>query len=293
MRAILLRGNQLFRPHNNSRADYKSISPRCTRLAVGSYKQISGKSPLLSEAGRIQRSELCNFGETVRMNARILIIEDESALLTTLRDRLGKEGYKVSVERDGISGLDTALKGRIELILLDVVLPKMSGLTICQKLREFGSNIPILMLTARQQTIDKVAGLRTGADDYLSKPFQMAELLARMDALLRRSVRSGTTGDQHRFDTISVDFRRAEVKREGRVISMSAKEFQLLRYLIEHPGATISREELLREVWGYDVTPSSRTVDVHIVGLRQKIEKDPRNPRLISTVIGFGYRFEG
>jgi DNA-binding response OmpR family regulator len=227
------------------------------------------------------------------MNARLLIIEDEAALITTLRDRLSKEGYEVGIERDGTLGLQKALQGKFELILLDVMLPGLSGFAICQKLRAAGSNTPILMLTARRRTQDKVDGLRNGADDYLTKPFQMAELLARVEALLRRSEHPGVAGDEYRFESISVDFRRTEVKRGGRVIAMSAKEFQLLRYFIEHPGATISREELLREVWGYKVTPSSRTVDVHVVGLRQKIENDPRNPRLIATVVGLGYKFGG
>lgn len=227
------------------------------------------------------------------MNARLLIVEDEAALVTTLRDRLRKEGYQVSVERDGISGLEKALQGQFELILLDVMLPGMDGFAICQKLRAAGSKTPILMLTARRRIIDKVTGLRNGADDYLTKPFQMGELLARVEALLRRSEHPGAAGDEYRFESLSVDFRRTEVKRKGRVIAMSAKEFQLLRYFIEHAGATISREELLREVWGYKVTPSSRTVDVHVVGLRQKIENDPRNPRLIATVVGLGYKFGG
>lgn len=225
------------------------------------------------------------------MNARILIVEDETALITMLRDRLRKEGYDVAVAKDGNAGLDAALKGNFDLVMLDVMLPGQNGLNVCQKLRASGSNVPILMLTARRQTVDKVAGLRTGADDYLTKPFQMAELLARIDALLRRSANGSGSRVQHRFDDVFVDFRKTEVTRDGQVIPMSAKEFQLLRYLIEHTGATISRDELLREVWGYDVVPSSRTVDVHVAGLRQKLEKDPRNPKLISTVVGLGYRF--
>ena len=226
------------------------------------------------------------------MNARLLIVEDEAALITTLRDRLRKEGYDVSVARDGNAGLEAALRNGFDLVILDVMLPGQSGLSVCQKLRSSGSKVPILMLTARRQTVDKVAGLRTGADDYLTKPFQMAELLARVDALMRRSAHA-LPKDQYRFDDFMVDFRKPELRRDGRVIPMSAKEFQLLRYFIEHPDATISRDELLREVWGYEVVPSSRTVDVHVAGLRQKLEKDPRNPELISTVVGLGYRFTG
>ncbi|HEV3439599.1 MAG TPA: response regulator transcription factor [Gemmata sp.] len=228
------------------------------------------------------------------MNAKILIVEDEAALATTLEDRLRKEGYLVSTARDGVSGLDMATSEPFELIILDLMLPGQSGLTICQKLREHGSHIPILMLTARRQTIDKVIGLRTGADDYLTKPFQMAELLARIDALLRRSVQGmGTAAVRHQFGTLRVDLRRAEVLRDGQLIAMSAKEFQLLRYFIEHRGDTLSRDELLREVWGYEAMPSSRTVDVHVAGLRQKIEKDPKNPQFILTVVGLGYKFAG
>jgi two-component system alkaline phosphatase synthesis response regulator PhoP len=228
------------------------------------------------------------------MNARILIVEDETALATTLKDRLLKEGYVVSTARDGVSGLDMANTESFELIILDLMLPGQSGLTICQELREHGSNTPILMLTARRQTIDKVIGLRTGADDYLTKPFQMAELLARIDALLRRSVQGiGMAAARHQFGTLRVDLRRAEVSRDGQLIVMSAKEFQLLRYFIEHRSDVLSRDELLREVWGYETTPSSRTVDVHVAGLRQKIEKDPKNPQFILTVVGLGYKFAG
>jgi two-component system, OmpR family, alkaline phosphatase synthesis response regulator PhoP len=228
------------------------------------------------------------------MNARILIVEDEAALATTLKDRLLKEGYVVSTARDGVSGLDMANTESFELIILDLMLPGQSGLTICQELREHGSNTPILMLTARRQTIDKVIGLRTGADDYLTKPFQMAELLARIDALLRRSVQGiGKAAARHQFGMLRVDLRRAEVSRDGQLIVMSAKEFQLLRYFIEHRGDALSRDELLREVWGYETMPSSRTVDVHVAGLRQKIEKDPKNPQFILTVVGLGYKFAG
>lgn len=226
-----------------------------------------------------------------KKNTRILLVEDEAALITMLRDRLRKEGFDVAIAKDGNAGLEMALRDEFNLILLDVMLPGQSGLSVCQKIRATGSAVPILMLTARRQTVDKVAGLRTGADDYLTKPFQMAELLARIDALIRRSGSAVPFRDQHRFDDLFVDLRKAEVKRDGHVIQMSAKEFQLLRYFIEHMGALVSRDELLREVWGYGVVPSSRTVDVHVAALRQKLEKDPRNPRLISTIVGLGYRF--
>jgi two-component system alkaline phosphatase synthesis response regulator PhoP len=226
------------------------------------------------------------------MDARILIIEDEPGLVTALRDRLRKEGYEVSVARDGIAGFDLATREQFDLILLDLMLPGQSGLTICQNLRKSGSSVPILMLTARRQTMDKVVGLRTGADDYLTKPFKMAELLARVDALLRRAGRGNESkADRYELGKVQVDLRRTEVTREGQVVQLSAKEFQLLRYFLEHRGTTVSRERLLHEVWGYDATPSTRTVDVHVAWLRQKLENDPKNPQLIRTVVGLGYQF--
>jgi two-component system, OmpR family, alkaline phosphatase synthesis response regulator PhoP len=228
------------------------------------------------------------------MPARILIVEDEAALVTTLKDRLRKEGYDVADAADGESAVDLVSGESFDLILLDVMLPGQSGLVVCQKLRQLGHTTPILMLTARRQTMDKVVGLRTGADDYLSKPFQMAELLARVAALLRRAAQPpSSAGAQFHFGDLHVDTRRAEVSRGGRPINLSAREYQLLRYLVEHRGATLSREELLREVWGYDALPSTRTVDVHVAWLRQKIEKDARNPQLILTVVGLGYKFAG
>jgi two-component system alkaline phosphatase synthesis response regulator PhoP len=228
------------------------------------------------------------------MTPNILIVEDEAALATTLRDRLRKEGYEVSVARDGLQGLEKATHEPYDLILLDVMLPGQSGLKVCEKLRQEGWSTPILMLTARRQVMDKVVGFKTGADDYLTKPFKMAELLARVEALLRRAGQPGApTGGRHQFDTFSIDLRRAEVSREGQPVNLSAKEFQLLRYFVEHRGATISRDELLREVWGYEGQPSTRTVDVHVAWLRQKLEKDAKNPQLIQTVVGLGYKFTG
>jgi two-component system alkaline phosphatase synthesis response regulator PhoP len=223
---------------------------------------------------------------------KILIVEDEPGLVTALRDRLKKEGYAVTVAKEGAAGLGLAIGERFDLIVLDLMLPGQSGLTICQKLREQGSVVPILMLTARRQTMDKVVGLRTGADDYLTKPFKMAELLARIDALLRRATRSTASGGSHyESGSVRIDMKRTEVTREGHVVPLSAKEFQLLSYLAAHRGETLSREVLLREVWGYDATPSTRTVDVHVAWLRQKLEKDPKDPQLIRTVVGLGYRF--
>jgi two-component system alkaline phosphatase synthesis response regulator PhoP len=214
--------------------------------------------------------------------------------VTTLRDRLRKHGYAVSVAREGVAGFEMATREPFDLIILDLMLPGQSGLVVCEKLREGGSSTPILMLTARRQTKEKVAGLKAGGDDYLTKPFQMAELLARVEALLRRpSAMAGGTPARYQFGTLHIDIRRTEVTRNGKVMQLSAKEFQLLRYLVEHRGATLSRDELLREVWGYGELPSTRTVDVHVAWLRQKLEDEPKKPQFILTVVGFGYKFAG
>jgi len=230
-------------------------------------------------------------GKACALDKKILIVEDEAALATTLKDRLRKEGYRVQVAKDGTSGFRLAAEEPFDLILLDWMLPGQSGLEVCEKLRTLGFSAPILMLTAKRQLTDKVSGLRTGADDYLTKPFKMPELLARVEALIRRGGQPAAKAARHQFGSLCVDFGRTEVLRDGRIVPISAKEFQLLRYFVEHRGTTLSREELLREVWGYDVTPSTRTVDVHVAWLRQKLEKDPRNPQFILTVVGLGYKF--
>ena len=227
------------------------------------------------------------------MEQKILIIEDEAGLAMTLRDRLRKSGYTVRVAKDGLQGLELATRELFDLIILDLMLPGMNGLDLCQKLRHLGSSVPILMLTARRQTNDKVAGFKAGGDDYLTKPFQMEELLARVEALLRRAKAPSAPATRYQIAGLQVDFRSAEVSRQGHAVPLSAKEFQLLRYFIEHRGAAISRDELLHEVWGYAATPSTRTVDVHVGWLRQKLEDDPKNPQLILTVVGLGYKFAG
>lgn len=228
------------------------------------------------------------------MDAKILIIEDEPGLVTTLRDRLHKHGYVVSAAANGETGLEMALREPADLILLDLMLPGQNGLAVCEKLRKAGSTTPILMLTARRQTRDKVSGLKAGGDDYLTKPFQMSELLARIEALLRRAATAPDAAPaRHQFGSIGIDTRSTEVTRDGQAVPMSAKEFQLLRYFVEHPNVTISREELLREVWGYGDRPPTRTVDVHVAWLRQKLERDLKNPQFILTVVGFGYKFNG
>ena len=228
------------------------------------------------------------------MSKRILLVEDEPGLVMTLTDRLSSEGYQIESARDGDLGFERASNEAFDAIILDVMLPRRNGFDLCRDLRQRGINAPILMLTARGQVVDRVVGLKLGADDYLTKPFEMIELLARIEALLRRApTKQSPQSETYRFGPVKVDFRRAEVERDGKMIELSAKEYQLLRYFIEHREATLSRDELLDEVWGYDSTPTTRTVDVHVAWLRQKLEPNPRRPQFILTVHGLGYKFLG
>jgi two-component system alkaline phosphatase synthesis response regulator PhoP len=223
----------------------------------------------------------------------VLLVEDEEGLIITLTDRLRSEGFAVTSAKDGIAGLSLAKEKSFDLILLDVMLPKKNGYDVCRDLRQHGATTPILMLTAKGETIDKVLGLKLGADDYLTKPFEMIELLARVEALLRRSPvhSNGKAAEGFRFGDIAIDFKRAEVKKQAEFIDLSAMEFKLLQYLIENRGVVHSRDSLLDAVWGYDAMPSTRTVDVHIAWLRQKLEENPRHPQFIQTVHGLGYKF--
>ena len=209
----------------------------------------------------------------------------------TLTDRLLAEGYEVESVGEAPAALDRATGGGYDAILLDVMLPGGNGFDVCRTIRQRGIQTPILMLTARGQVVDRVVGLKLGADDYLVKPFEMAELLARIEALLRRAPATPATGDGFRFGDVTIDFRRAEVTKAGQRVDLSAREFKLLRYFVEHRGAAISRDELLNEVWGYNAMPSTRTVDVHIAWLRQKLETNPRHPEHLLTVHGLGYKF--
>jgi len=230
----------------------------------------------------------------VSLTPRVLLVEDEAGLRLTLTDRLGSEGYAVETAGDGEDGLARATSGGFDLIVLDVMLPRMNGFDVCREVRHRGVTTPILMLTAKGQVVDKVVGLKLGADDYLTKPFETIELMARLEALLRRRPSSPQAGgDGYRFGEVVVDFRRAEVQRAGESVELSALEFKLLRHFIEHRGATLSREALLADVWGYDETPLTRTVDVHVAGLRQKIESNPKSPEYILTIHGLGYKFAG
>jgi two-component system alkaline phosphatase synthesis response regulator PhoP len=230
----------------------------------------------------------------VSLTPRVLLVEDEAGLRLTLTDRLGSEGYRVETASDGEAGLAQASGGGFDLIVLDVMLPRMSGFDVCREVRRRGVRTPILMLTARGQVVDRVVGLKLGADDYLTKPFETIELLARLEALLRRAPSAAQPGgDAYRFGDVAVDFRKMEVTRGGVEVELSAREFKLLRHFIAHRGATLSRDALLADVWGYDEMPLTRTVDVHVAGLRQKIEANPKLPEFILTVHGLGYKFAG
>jgi two-component system alkaline phosphatase synthesis response regulator PhoP len=223
------------------------------------------------------------------MAGKILVVEDEEVIRMALGDRLANEGYTVEFAADGEEGLRNATGGSFDLIVLDIMLPKKNGFDVCRDLRMAGIVIPILMLTARGQVVDKVLGLKIGADDFVTKPFEAMELLARIEALLRRSNAPANSGVQQ-LRSIRVDLRGTSVTRNGKVVPLSAREFQLLRYLVKHPGTTISRDVLLKEVWAYSAEAFTRTVDVHVASLRQKLEEDPKNPSLIVTVPGLGYK---
>ena len=225
------------------------------------------------------------------MSSRILLIEDEPGLVLTVSDLLAGEGHEVEAATDGESGLAKVLSGGFDLVILDVMLPKRNGFDVCRELRQQGIDVAILMLTAKTQVVDRVVGLRLGADDYLTKPFDPAELLARVEALLRRVHKKRIPVRSFQFDDVEVDFERAEVRKAGQPVSMAAKELQLLRYLVDHRERVVSREEILQKVWEYSSEVSSRTIDVHVAWLRQKLEENPQNPRHIQTIRGQGYRF--
>lgn len=228
------------------------------------------------------------------MTARVLLVEDEPALVLTLSDRLRSEGYEVEAAADGDEGYRLASGGRFDLVLLDVRLPRRGGFDVLRDLRQHGVDTPVLMLTARGQVVDRVLGLKLGADDYLAKPFDMMELLARIEAVLRRrSGPSPASGTSYSFGDVRVDFRSAEVTRGGQAVFLSSLEFKLLRYFVEHRGALVSRQELLEHVWGYPAVLQTRTVDVHVASLRHKLERHPAKPEHIVTVHRMGYRFVG
>lgn len=226
------------------------------------------------------------------MRPRILLVEDEPGLVLTLSDLLAAEGYAVESAASGPSGLERALGERFDLAILDVMLPGMNGFEVCRQLRQHGKDLAILMLTAKTQLTERVVGLKLGADDYLTKPFEPPELLARIEALLRRVKKERLAPvSRFQFGGMEIDFERGSVFRDGKPISLSGKELELLRYLVDHRGKVVSREELLEGVWQYQPGVSSRTIDVHVAWLRQKLEDNPQTPRYIYTVRGVGYRF--
>jgi two-component system alkaline phosphatase synthesis response regulator PhoP len=210
-----------------------------------------------------------------------------------LRDNFEYEGYEVSVARDGREGLDRAMADNPDVILLDIMLPKMSGLDVCRSLRSNGVDTPVIMLTARGQEIDKVIGLEMGADDYVTKPFSIKELLARVRAHLRRATRQVAEVEAYTVGDVHLNFKKHEATKDGQQIELSPREFELMKYFIHHRGETITRDQLLDDVWGYDNYPFTRTVDNHIAKLRQKIEPAPAEPRYIITVHRVGYKFLG
>jgi DNA-binding response OmpR family regulator len=225
--------------------------------------------------------------------AKILIVEDEPNMVAGLRDNFEFEGFEVLTALDGVQGLERALKESPDLVVLDVMMPRMSGLDVCKQLKAKRPSIPIIMLTARGQEVDKVVGLELGADDYVTKPFSIRELLARVKAVLRRSQTLPKDQDRYTFGDVEVNLRSYRVLRGGNSVEFSSKEFELLKHFLCHSGETLSRDRLLEEVWGYDKFPTTRTVDAHIVRLRQKLEPVPDQPQFFLTVHGVGYRFVG
>ncbi len=223
----------------------------------------------------------------------ILLIEDEAGLIMTIQDRLMEEKFHVETAADGEEGFQYAKTGVYDVIILDLMLPKKDGLEVCKDLRKLDIETPIIMLTAKGQVLDKVLGLKLGADDYMQKPFEMIELLARIEVQLRKKKNKSTTQNPEEisFGDVVLDARKMKVSKNGEEITLSAKEFQLLQFMVLNDQTILSRDQLLNEVWGYDALPSTRTVDVHIAWLRQKLEVDSRYPKHILTVHGFGYKF--
>jgi two-component system alkaline phosphatase synthesis response regulator PhoP len=224
---------------------------------------------------------------------KVLIVEDDDAMAIALTDGFRYEGYEVVAARDGEAGLALARSAAPDLIVLDVMLPRLSGLDVCKQLRAEGSSVPIIMLTARGQEIDKVLGLELGADDYVTKPFGFMELVARAEAVLRRSGNAGRPLSTYRFGDVTVDFKKGELRRKSVLLEVTARELRLLEFFIAHRGEVGARERLLDQVWDYDATPLTRTVDMHVAKLRKKIEDDPSDPKFLVTVHRMGYKFTG
>jgi two-component system OmpR family response regulator len=233
-------------------------------------------------------------GDKEMPNIGVLVVEDDQTLLSVLEYNLAKEGYSVVTATDGVHALEAARKEKPDLIILDIMLPKMSGFEVCRILRK-EMTVPILMLTAKDDELDKIAGLDLGADDYMTKPFSMRELLARVRAMLRRAEMQApklAAENQLKFGDIEVDIRRHAVTKCGNILSLTPKEFDLLTFLARNKGLVFSRDQLLEKVWGYDYSGDTRTVDVHVRWLREKIEDNPDEPKRLVTVRGVGYKLE-
>jgi DNA-binding response OmpR family regulator len=226
----------------------------------------------------------------------VLVVEDDKAMSVALCDGLASEGFRVVCAANGEDGFSLATERKPDVVILDVMLPRLNGLDVCRKLRADGNDVPIIMLTARGQEADRVLGLKLGADDYITKPFSFLELVARVEAVLRRSAPPGqaqTDMQEYAFGDVRIDFRHHEATKGGRPIVLSPREFMLMAYLVAHRAAVITREQLLDAVWGYDNMPFTRTVDTHVAKLRKKIEDDPANPRYLITLHRLGYKFLG
>ncbi|MGH9752222.1 MAG: response regulator transcription factor [Blastocatellia bacterium] len=223
----------------------------------------------------------------------MLIIEDDQMMAIALREGLESEGYEAETAYDGAAGLRLATHKDFDLVILDLMLPEMSGFDVCKKLRKAGDNVPLIMLTARSLEVEKVQGLKLGADDYITKPFSLMELIARIEAVLRRATRRFETPDCYRFGDISLDFKQYLATKGGKPLELSPREFRIMKLMIEHRNQVVSRDQLLDGVWSYDSFPTPRTVDTHIAKLRQKIEDIPNNPKYLITIHGVGYKFIG
>jgi DNA-binding response OmpR family regulator len=222
---------------------------------------------------------------------KILIIEDDPALLTGLSESLCNEKFAVTKAADGMKGYTLALQNDFDLVLLDLILPLKDGFDICKDLRKEGRNMPILMLTSKNEEIDKVLGLEIGADDYMTKPFSLKELIARIKALLRRAQPAVPGIEEYSFGNVIMNLKKMEVLKKGEAVKMSATEYKILKYFVEHEGEVITRDKFLDDVWGYDAFPTTRTVDNYILSIRKKIEDDPSSPEHIVTVHTAGYKF--
>jgi DNA-binding response OmpR family regulator len=224
---------------------------------------------------------------------KILIIEDEKNMVTGLRFNLEAAGYTVQAAYDGEEGYKLALEEQPDLVILDLMLPKRNGYDVCRSLKQEMPQLPIVMLTARSQEADVVLGLEIGADDYVTKPFSVLELMARIKSVLRRTKSGTDIPDKYRFGALEVDFKKHESRKKGKPIELSPREYEILKYFVEKHGEIVSREDLLNAVWGYESYPNTRTVDTHIAKLRQKIEDKPDDPKHLITIHGIGYKFLG